>query len=730
METMTRRIQLALLFTLTVTFLLPTAQAQDQPSYTAEIDSIIEQIQASLEVAFRADGYINSLQSLRYKLNRLDETFGQRAEARYASFALAHLAEDAYLSLIKKMREGNGAPPEEAIDQVTALNQGRIEALKSAVHAEAAGGEAGWSAVIERYFSRQEYNRAIAVAEQATQAYPNSTALADKLEEVRGRIDRIKTSLTEANRLIENKDYHGALKVLDEMAVLAENDATVQELRRVVEAALGSIGEMRLKAIEAEKAGDLKLAFKTWSTLLDLEPGNEEAQSKIAEYKEKFRIVVRRIYRTCPTCKGTGDCNVCEGSKLCLVCNGYARCLSCKGRGYYASICTYCLCRECQGTGRCPACGGDGLTYCPQCNGRGYFTVKESRTCPVCGGSGRMRFTNSACTTCRGTGSVSVSVDKPCPRCGGRKVERCARCSGSGLCASCNGRGRAENCPVCKGLGRVITECPYCKGTGICLTCDGKGTCRYCKGTGRCSVCAGKGIVIQELEEQLLEGESAGTLAAVSEPPGAQVYIDGEEVGTTPYEPAAIAEGQHTVRLFKDGYMPVECVIDADPDTLVEVNVTLVSKELYNLRVLAVLPERHAVLFKHYSRRDDGSFMASLTIDGKNRWIKDGEYVLGYQATRLDKVEKEQYNPRVGGTRIVDVSKLVLMNRNGEQLELTLGMPVYVANYTAKLYDKEYNATWSVREGTRLSGRQVKSITKEQVVFVNEQGEELAVSAE
>jgi hypothetical protein len=122
--------------------------------------------------------------------------------------------------------------------------------------------------------------------------------------------------------------------------------------------------------------------------------------------------------------------------------------------------------------------------------------------------------------------------------------------------------------------------------------------------------------------------------------------------------------------------------------------------------------------------------MASLTIDGKNRWIKDGEYVLGYQATRLDKVEKEQYNPRVGGTRIVDVSKLVLMNRNGEQLELTLGMPVYVANYTAKLYDKEYNATWSVREGTRLSGRQVKSITKEQVVFVNEQGEELAVSAE
>ena len=733
METMTRRIQLAFLLALTVTLLLPAARAQERASYATEISSVIdqfEQIQASLEVAFRAEGYINSLQALRYKLNRLDETFGSRPEARYASFAVAHSVEDAYLSLIKKMQEGNGAPSGDAIEQVTNLNQSRITALKSAVRAEMTSAEAGWSAVIEAYFSQQDYNRAIAMAEQATEAYPNSAALADKLTEVRGRIDRVKTGLTEANRLIENKDYHGARKVLDEIAVLAVNDATVQELRRVVEAGLTKIEDMRLKAIEAEEAGDLKLAFKTWSALLDLEPSNEDAQKKIAEYKEKFRIVLRRVYRTCPTCKGTGDCSVCEGSKLCLVCNGYGRCLSCKGRGYYASMCTYCLCRECQGTGRCVACGGDGLVYCPQCGGRGYFTTKEARACPVCLGSGKMRFTNAPCPTCGGTGSVNVNVDQPCPRCGGRKVERCSHCSGAGICPACNGRGRAESCPVCKGLGRVITECPYCKGTGICLTCDGKGTCRYCKGTGRCSVCAGKQIVIQELEEQLLEGESAGTLAAVSEPAGAQLYLDGEQAGTTPYEPKAIAEGEHKVRLQKEGYMPVECVVDADPDSLIEVNVTLVPVELYNLRVLAVTTQRHAVLFKHYSKRDDGSFMVSLTIDGKNRWVKNGEYVLGYQAARLDKIEKEEYNPRVGASGIIDVSKLVLANRNGGQLELTLGMPAYVTSYTAKLYDRAYNATWSAREGSRLSGKLVKSISAEQVVFIDENGNELVVPAQ
>ncbi len=710
---------------------VPTSSGQHSVSYMSEIETIVdqfEQIQASIEVAFRADSYIRSLQSLRYRLKRLDESFGSRPEARYASFALAHTIEDAYLSLIRKMREGNGPPPDEAIELVATPNQSRIQVLKSALKAErVGGGENGWSAVIETYFELQDYNRAVSMAELAAKSYPESATLLAKLEEVRGRIESIRTNLAEANRLIQNKEYGAALNLLDNLEKVAAHDVTVQELRRTAQEALATIDELRLKALGAEHAGDHKEAYAAWSKILDLEPGNEEALKQIEAYKEKFRIVTRRVYRTCPNCGGTGDCEVCKGSKVCLVCNGYGRCTRCKGRGYYASICPHCLCQECKGTGRCAACGGDGLVYCPQCRGKGYFTTRETRTCPLCRGTGRSSIAERPCSNCGGTGKITVTVDKPCPRCGGRKVERCTHCKGRGICPACGGRGRAETCSVCRGLGRIITECPYCKGTGICLTCDGKGTCRFCKGTGRCAVCAGKRVLIQELEEELLEGEEAGTLAIRTEPSGAQSLLDDDEPATTPTDPRKISPGEHTVRIVKDGFVPLDVQIDSDEDSIIEINVTLMPEALDELRVLAVSAQRHRVLFKHYTKRNDGSFLVSLTVDGRNRWVKDGEYVLGYRAARLEEITKEEYSRRIGATEVVDYSRLILANRSGEEIALTLGAPVLVTSHIAKLYDKKHNASWTAREGTRFDSKQVKSINNDRVILIDGQGELVAL---
>jgi len=731
MIVLTRPVGFALALALSV-LCVPTSPAQHSVSYMSEIDTIVdqfEQIQASIEVAFRGDSYIRSLQSLRYRLKRLDESFASRPEARYASFALAHTIEDTYLSLIKKMREGNGPPPDEAIQQVATLNQSRLQVLKSALKAERiGGGEDGWTAVIETYFQLQDYNRAVSMAELAARSYPESAALLAKLEEVRGRIESVRTALTEANRLIENKEYRAAIALLDELGELAADDATVQELRRTAQEALAAIDELRLKAMGAEHAGDHKAAYAAWSKVLDLEPGNEEALKQIAAYKEKYRIVTRRVYRTCPNCGGTGDCEVCKGSKVCLVCNGYGRCTRCKGRGYYASTCPHCLCQECKGSGRCAACGGDGLVYCPQCRGKGYFTTRETRTCPLCRGTGRSTISEgSPCSNCGGTGKITVTVDKPCPRCGGRKVERCTHCKGRGICPACGGRGRAETCSVCRGLGRIITECPYCKGTGICLTCDGKGTCRFCKGTGRCAVCAGKRVLIQELEEELLEGEEAGTLAIITEPSGAQSFFDDEEAAMTPTDARTISPGEHTLRIVKDGFVPLEVEIDADEDSIIEVNVTLIPEELDQLRVLAVSAQRHRVLFKHYTKRPDGSFLASLTVDGRNRWVKNGEDVLGFRAARLEDITKEEYSRRLGATKVIDYSKLILTNRSDQEIALTLGAPVLVTSYVAKLYDKEYNASWTAREGTRFGGKEVKSITSDRVILIDEDGQELTL---
>jgi tetratricopeptide (TPR) repeat protein len=710
---------------------VPTSSAQQSVSYMSEIATIVdefEQIQASIEVAFRADSYIRSLQSLRYRLKRLDESFGPRPEARYASFALAHTIEDTYLSLIKKMREGNGPPPNETIEQVVALNQSRIQVLKSALKAERlGGGEAGWTAVIETYFELQDYNRAVSMAERAAELYSDSAALLAKLDEVRGRIESIRTNLTEANRLIENKEYRAALALLDELEEVVGDDASVQELRQRAQEALAAVDELRLKALSAEHEGDHKAAYAAWSKVLELEPGNKEALEQIQAYKEKFRIVTRRVYRTCPNCNGTGDCEVCKGSKVCLVCNGFGRCTRCMGRGYYATVCPHCLCQECKGTGRCAVCGGDGLVYCPQCRGKGYFTTKERRTCPLCRGTGKSAISGRACANCGGSGKIWVTVDKPCPRCGGRKVGRCSHCKGSGVCPACDGQGRAETCNVCRGLGRIITECPYCKGTGICLTCDGKGTCRFCKGTGRCAVCAGKRVVVQELEEELLEGEEAGTLAIVTEPSGAQSFFDDDQPATTPTDPRPITPGEHTLRIVKEGYVPIEIAIDADEDSVVEVNVTLLPEELDKLRVLGVTTQRHRMLFKHYTKRDDGSFLASLTINGRNRWVKNGESLLGYRVARLEEITKERYSPRIGATKLLDYSKLFLTNHSGTEVALTLGTPVLVTSYVAKLYDKNYNESWTAREGTRFSGKEIKSINNDRVILIDEDGRELTL---
>ena len=274
MTALTRSVRCALVPVL-LALCVPTSPAQHAASYMSEIETIVdqfEQIQASIEVAFRADSYIRSLQSLRYRLKRLDESFESRPEGRYASFALAHTIEDAYLSLIKKMREGNGPPPDEAIELVATVNQSRIRVLKSALEAErTGGGEAGWSALIETYFELQDYNRAVSMAELASESYPESAALLAKLGEVRGRIESIRANLTEANRLIENKEYRAALKVLDEIEAMSADDATVRELRQRAEEALAKIEELRLTALAAEQAGDHNAAYASWSSMLDLE---------------------------------------------------------------------------------------------------------------------------------------------------------------------------------------------------------------------------------------------------------------------------------------------------------------------------------------------------------------------------------------------------------------------------------------------------------------------------
>ena len=54
--------------------------------------------------------------------------------------------------------------------------------------------------------------------------------------------------------------------------------------------------------------------------------------------------------------------------------------------------------------------------------------------------------------------------------------------------------------------------------------------------------------------------------AFVSTPPGAQVFIDGEEIGVTPcaYDYKLSSNAQHDVTIAKDGFEPVNFVVVTD----------------------------------------------------------------------------------------------------------------------------------------------------------------------
>lgn len=55
----------------------------------------------------------------------------------------------------------------------------------------------------------------------------------------------------------------------------------------------------------------------------------------------------------------------------------------------------------------------------------------------------------------------------------------------------------------------------------------------------------------------ILSGCSSRTIIVTSEPPGAQVTLNGIEVGTTPLEVGFRYYGQYDLRLAKDGYEPI-----------------------------------------------------------------------------------------------------------------------------------------------------------------------------
>lgn len=103
-------------------------------------------------------------------------------------------------------------------------------------------------------------------------------------------------------------------------------------------------------------------------------------------------------------------------------------------------------CAECKATGRCPKCLGQKVVRCKTCLGTGRGNQYQKKVkCPSCHGAGFYisRFQSRVgCTQCSRSGYLNNTEIPPCAHCEGRSVLICPKCSGTGLCPACQGKGK------------------------------------------------------------------------------------------------------------------------------------------------------------------------------------------------------------------------------------------------------------------------------------------------
>jgi hypothetical protein len=74
--------------------------------------------------------------------------------------------------------------------------------------------------------------------------------------------------------------------------------------------------------------------------------------------------------------------------------------------------------------------------------------------------------------------------------------------------------------------------------------------------------------------EAIQEG-SAALLYVQSSPAGAEVYLDGQLVTTTPFQLSEITPGQHTIRIELQGYRTWSSLISVEPGARIRIAAAL-----------------------------------------------------------------------------------------------------------------------------------------------------------
>lgn len=147
-------------------------------------------------------------------------------------------------------------------------------------------------------------------------------------------------------------------------------------------------------------------------------------------------------------------------------------------------------------------------------------------------------------------------------------------------------------------------------------------------------------VYFSQREEKQIEVElepNFGYITIKSEPSGAEVYVDEQKVGTTPYLMKKIAIGRHTVEIRKYGYEPQAdmVMIKADDVNKQFENVKLVEDESVPLQPVPTISTAQTSSFTNKTFTVNGVSFDMIAVEG-------GTFMMGGTAEQGSEAESDE----------------------------------------------------------------------------------------
>lgn len=210
---------------------------------------------------------------------------------------------------------------------------------------------------------------------------------------------------------------------------------------------------------------------------------------------------------------------------------------------------------------------------------------------------------------------------------------------------------------------------------------------------------ASKRVELDSPEVRLAMEKQTKPVAVTSEPDGATVYVDGQEVGTTPWIGEFWVRGSHTIRVEKSGYFGQEFTTVSHSRTI-HASLLSSSLQLSNIDYLNTIYTN--VTFDDSSDTNDSS-----TSQDETQVIDTGTLDSSPVVTGSSNVDFTEYLPRiVDSTSVIDAA-ISASTTSTPSEPLSSETVTFDASNSHSLFGSVDSYTWTFGDGTTDRGRRV-----------------------